>query len=201
MANIRKLYDDHKLVVAGPFLDNTALRGIFVLVADSLAQAQEFADSDPAVKAGRLVAEVHGPWPIDSAAIHAPADPPEMEQYSLVLLHRGDNWNPDGPAFRATMNRSPEFVKQMTGQGNLALSGQLPQTSFRRSARRRHFLHVAPRTAADFYAGTPPSTGIFKTKFILGHGEVVCRRPPCHNLFTPRSFGIALPSRPDRLLS
>lgn len=119
MANILKMSAEHKLVIAGPFTDDTALRGIFVFQADSASQAQEWSDSDPAVKAGRLSAEVHGPWFIDAGAIHDAAESSEMEQYTLVLLKRGDN--PDAPGY--LIRQHSDFTRQMTDQGKIAVAG------------------------------------------------------------------------------
>jgi len=126
MANIHKLGAENKLVIAGPFLDDTAVRGIFVMQAGSVAQAQEWVDSDPAVKAGRLSPEVHGPWPIDARNIHAEATPPSLEKYSLVMMRRGVNWNPNSPLYLEAMKQHPDFVKQMTEQGNVAIGGVFP---------------------------------------------------------------------------
>jgi len=126
MANIRKMAAEHKLLVAGPFMDGTTLRGIFVLQAESVAQAQAWADSDPAVKAGRLSAELHGPWQIDPGAIHAPAEPPDMERYTLALMKRGEHWNPDAPEFMEVIKRHHAFIQQMTEQGKIALAGPFP---------------------------------------------------------------------------
>jgi uncharacterized protein YciI len=126
MANIRKMTAEHKLVIAGPFMDDTVLRGIFVFQAVSAAQAQEWADSDPAVKAGRLSAEVHGPWLIDPSTIHDPAGSPGFEQYTLVLMKRGDHWNSNAPDSMDVMEQHSAFVKRMTDHGNMAVAGLFP---------------------------------------------------------------------------
>ena len=127
MANIRKLASEHKLVMAGPFVDSTVLRGIFVLRAKSIVEAQQLANGDPAVKAGRLSAEIHGPWFIDSSAIHEPnASQQGMQQYTLVLLKRGEKWDPGAPEFMDLVNQYPVFLKKMTSQGKVAVAGPFP---------------------------------------------------------------------------
>jgi uncharacterized protein YciI len=126
MANIRKLHSEHKLVVAGPFTDDTSLRGIFVFKADSLMQAQGWANTDPAIKAGLLAAGVHGPWDIDPNAIHEPETTQGMEQYTLVLLRNGENWNPSAPGFIDVMKRHHAFFEEMTAKGRIAVAGPFP---------------------------------------------------------------------------
>jgi uncharacterized protein YciI len=61
MANIRKMGETGKLLVAGPFTDDGDLRGLFVFRTASLEEAKALAEQDPAVKAGRLRLEWH-PW-------------------------------------------------------------------------------------------------------------------------------------------
>jgi len=128
MANIRKLHAEHKLLVAGPFTDDTPLRGIFVLQATSLPQAQGWANSDPAIQAGRLVAEVHGPWQIvDPNAIHEPdSGTQEMQRYTLVLAMSGDKWNPDAPGFADTLKLHGAYLHDMIAQGKIAVVGRFP---------------------------------------------------------------------------
>ena len=61
LANINRLAEMKKLVVAGPFGDDGTLRGIFVFKVNSIDEARELANTDPAVKAGRLALKIY-PW-------------------------------------------------------------------------------------------------------------------------------------------
>jgi uncharacterized protein YciI len=61
MANINRLAEMKKLVVAGPFGDNGTLRGIFVFRVGSMEEARALTMTDPAVQAGRLALDLH-PW-------------------------------------------------------------------------------------------------------------------------------------------
>jgi uncharacterized protein YciI len=61
MANIRRMGAEGKLVIAGPFMDNGDLRGLYVFRAASAEEAKALVESDPAIKTGRLRFELH-PW-------------------------------------------------------------------------------------------------------------------------------------------
>lgn len=61
MTNINKMDDSGKLMVAGPFGDDTELRGIFVLDVATIEEAKALVEIDPMIVAGRLTTEYH-PW-------------------------------------------------------------------------------------------------------------------------------------------
>lgn len=68
LANIRTMWQAHKMIIAGPVEDQADLRGIFVFQATSLDEATAWANSDPAVKAGRLVPVVY-PWWVEKSVL------------------------------------------------------------------------------------------------------------------------------------
>ena len=60
-ANINRLAAEGKLVLAGPFADDGALRGIYIFDVATIAEAEALTKTDPAIQAGQLEMELH-PW-------------------------------------------------------------------------------------------------------------------------------------------
>jgi uncharacterized protein YciI len=68
IANINRLAETKKLVMAGPFGDDGDYRGIFVFRVSSLQEAQELAATDPMIKIDRLRLDLH-PWHVPVGVI------------------------------------------------------------------------------------------------------------------------------------
>ncbi|MGB0513399.1 MAG: YciI family protein [Wenzhouxiangellaceae bacterium] len=67
MTNIRRLAEQGKLALAGPFLDDGEFRGIYIFAVDTVEEARQLTATDPAIQAGSLEMELH-PW-YGSAAV------------------------------------------------------------------------------------------------------------------------------------
>ena len=70
MAHIRETAASGQLQIAGPFDDeNGEWRGILIYDVKTEADARALCDADPAVKAGRLVCDIHGWWAQQGATL------------------------------------------------------------------------------------------------------------------------------------
>lgn len=86
-ANIQRLADAGKLVLAGPFDDAGGdWRGLFVFAVDSIDQARALVASDPVIRQGEMVAEYHR-WYGSAAAMMLP----EIHRKLMPPAPRGDD--------------------------------------------------------------------------------------------------------------
>jgi uncharacterized protein YciI len=61
MENIGRMAEAGQLVLAGPFMDDGELRGIYIFNVATVEEAKALTETDPAIQAGSLVMELH-PW-------------------------------------------------------------------------------------------------------------------------------------------
>lgn len=61
LEHLTKMANEGKMDIAGPFLDDTDVRGICIYNVATIEEAKSLAESDPAVKSGRLKVVVR-PW-------------------------------------------------------------------------------------------------------------------------------------------
>ncbi|PIS28968.1 MAG: hypothetical protein COT43_05065 [Candidatus Marinimicrobia bacterium CG08_land_8_20_14_0_20_45_22] len=64
LENIQKMAETGQLVLAGPFIDDGDIRRIYIFKVNTMEDVRRLADTNPMVKAGRLVVEIH-PWIIE----------------------------------------------------------------------------------------------------------------------------------------
>jgi uncharacterized protein YciI len=57
--NIGKMAEAGDLVLAGPFMDDGDVRGIYIFNVETIAEAEALTNTDPAIQAGRLEMELH----------------------------------------------------------------------------------------------------------------------------------------------
>ncbi len=61
LKNIQALSEAGKLILAGPFLDTGAVRGIYIFAVPTIEEARKLTETDPAIQAGTLKMELK-PW-------------------------------------------------------------------------------------------------------------------------------------------
>jgi len=61
LENIGRLAEAGKLSLAGPFMDDGEMRGIYIFNVTTIEEAKKLTETDPAIQAGRLEMELH-PW-------------------------------------------------------------------------------------------------------------------------------------------
>ncbi|MEL7422566.1 MAG: YciI family protein [Bacteroidota bacterium] len=62
LAHLSQLATDRKICLAGPFADDSGIQGVVIYSTPTYEEAVTLASADPAVKAGRLVVEIHPFW-------------------------------------------------------------------------------------------------------------------------------------------
>jgi uncharacterized protein YciI len=123
MANIRRLAKEGKLVLAGPFLDDTSLRGIFVLNTNSMDEAKRWTLTDPAVQANRLTPEFHI-WVQPTSTFSTPTGSSPMENYALVIYNKGDKFQPlNARDIQPVIPGHLAFLKSQREAGKMAVGG------------------------------------------------------------------------------
>lgn len=152
MANIRLLANEGKLLLAGPFLDETPLRGIFVLNTQSLEEAERWTRTDPAVKANRLSPEIHT-WIQTTRTFNKAPQSNAMENYAVVVYAKGDKFqghNGKDPILRQHL----AFLERQKGSGDLVVDGWFRDGSWADSVALLIFA-ASPEAASQIVAEDP----------------------------------------------
>lgn len=131
LANIRRMFDAGEMHAAGPFGDDTALRGLFVLATDTTGRVPDMLKDDPAIASKRLRADLYrwyGPEGLsdDYRARAARGARDSMVTYSFVLLHRGPRWTANvATGVKKTLRGHAKHLDELRRDGKLIAAGPI----------------------------------------------------------------------------
>ena len=83
LKNIIRLANEGKLIVAGPFLDDQPIEGIFIFNIESIEEAKALTNTDPAIQSGELVMELR-PWYGSAALVEVAALHQKIQKKSVA---------------------------------------------------------------------------------------------------------------------
>lgn len=83
LENIGRLAEEGKLLLAGPFLDDGDLRGIYIFNVQTIEEAKKLTETDPAIQKGSLVMDLH-PWYGSAAVMAIPEIHKKLEKVNIA---------------------------------------------------------------------------------------------------------------------
>ncbi|HEX3080854.1 MAG TPA: YciI family protein [Puia sp.] len=83
LKNIIRLANEGKLIVAGPFLDDQPVEGIFIFNVETIEEAKALTYTDPAIQSGELVMELR-PWYGSAALVEITALHQKIQKKSVA---------------------------------------------------------------------------------------------------------------------
>lgn len=83
LKNIIRLSKEGKLLIAGPFVDDGEIRGIYLFNVQSIEEAQKLTETYPAIQKGTLIMELH-PWYGSASLLAIPEIHKKLEKQSIL---------------------------------------------------------------------------------------------------------------------
>ncbi len=122
VAYVTSLLESGKAMIAGPLTDDGEIRGVYIFRAQSADEAKAWAEGDPAVAAGHLIAEMHPWWSED--VMKKPATPIKLETSYLGFLTRGAKWTPEQtPATEELQKAHMANIQRLAAIKKLVVAG------------------------------------------------------------------------------
>jgi uncharacterized protein YciI len=122
LENFGRLAKQGSLTAAGPCSDPQKItRGIVVIKADSIANAESMFAADPYVSEGFMKTEIHE-YHLVAGKFQLDLESNSLEQSVMVLLRRGNKWREERNSSAAIGSAITDFAKQQFSARKLAFA-------------------------------------------------------------------------------